>query len=134
MNDASPLPDARALLADLVALPGPPGQENAVRDYVAGHVRALGYEAREDAKGNLLVPLGDGDAAARPSVVVTAHLDEIALLVTRIEADGALQVAPLGGAHVWKWGEGPVEAMGKNGVFVPGDVVADRVFLAGRAG
>lgn len=119
MNDAL-LPDARALLADLVALPGPPGQENAVRDYVAGHVRALGYEAREDAKGNLIVSLGSDGNATRPTVVVTAHLDEIALIVTRVEADGALQVAPLGGAHVWKWGEGPVEVMGKNGPFVPG--------------
>jgi len=117
MNEGT-LPAARALLADLVALPGPPGQENAVRDYVAEHARALGYEAREDAKGNLLVPLGD--SGVRPTVVVTAHLDEIALLVTRIEADGALQVTPLGGAHVWKWGERPVEVIGKNGAFVPG--------------
>jgi len=117
---ADTLPDARTLLADLVALPGPPGQENAVREYVAGHARALGYEAHEDAKGNLIVPLSSSGGAIRPSIVVTAHLDEIALLVTRIEADGAFQVAPLGGAHVWKWGEGAVEAMGKNGASVPG--------------
>jgi putative aminopeptidase FrvX len=46
--------------------------------------------------------------------VVTAHLDEIALMVTAVPRDGVLPVAPLGGAHPWKWGEGPVELLATN--------------------
>lgn len=107
------------LLADLVALPGPPGQEKRVRDYVGERARALGYACRVDAKGNLLAAPTDA-WPERPRVVVTAHLDEIALLVTGIEADGAIRVAALGGAHPWKWGEGPVEVLASGDVLVPG--------------
>lgn len=107
------------LLADLVALPGPPGQEDAVRDYLEAHARALGLPCRTDAKGNLLVaptPIWPEN----PAIVVTAHMDEIALLVTGVDGEGGLHVAPLGGVFPWKWGEGPVEALARDGVFVPG--------------
>ena len=107
------------LLRDLVALPGPPGQEDAVRAYVRARAEGLGLVPVEDAKGNLLVSLG-APMPERPPTVVTAHLDEIALMVTGVEEDGALSVAPLGGAHPWKWGEGPVEALAAGGAFVPG--------------
>ncbi len=118
------LPAPLELLRELVALPGPPGQETAVRETVAAHVRAVGGYSETDAKGNLLATTGKA-LPEKPSVVVTAHLDEIALLVSRIEADesgdgtGVLRVQSLGGAHPWKWGEGPVEIMA-NGVFLPG--------------
>jgi Cellulase M and related proteins len=109
-----PLPDPQSLLAELVAAPGPPGQEDAVRNAVAAHIRSLGLPARVDAKGNLLTAAAPA-LPERPRVVVTAHLDEIALIVTGIEMDGALRVAPLGGAHPWKWGEGPVEVLASRG-------------------
>src|SRR4051812_45832518 len=98
----------RELLAELVAAPGPPGEEEAIRAVVARHLDLLGVAHRTDAKGNLLAWLG-GEEPARPDVVVAAHLDEIALMVTSVEADGGLSVSALGGAHAWKWGEGPVE-------------------------
>jgi putative aminopeptidase FrvX len=109
----------RDLLRDLVSLPGPPGQEERVRDYLSRRVVERGFACRTDAKGNLLVAAGAA-WPERPAVVVTAHLDEIALLVTGIEPNGALRVAPLGGAHPWKWGEGPVEALGRGGEMLPG--------------
>jgi putative aminopeptidase FrvX len=114
------LPDAADLLRDLVALPGPPGQEGAVRAYIRERAAGLGLHVEEDAKGNLLACAGDR-LPERPAVVVTAHLDEIALLVSGIDPDGALRVLPLGGVYPWKWGEGPVEAMAsRGGVYVPG--------------
>jgi putative aminopeptidase FrvX len=96
------------LIRELVALPGPPGQEDEVRDAVARHVETLGFESRVDAKGNLLVGLSEA-SFNRARVVVTAHLDEIALMVSQVLADGTLRVVPLGGIHPWKWGEQPVE-------------------------
>lgn len=120
MPDQAKLPfSADELLRDLVALPGPPGQEGAVRAYVRGQIARLGLSWRDDAKGNLLVWAG-ADPPPRPDVVVTAHLDEIALLVTGIDPDGAVRVSALGGAFPWKWGEGPVDLMARDGNRVPG--------------
>src|SRR4051812_6050996 len=102
--------DSTQLIRELVAQPGPPGQEEAIRDLVAQQTAALGYESHADAKGNLLVEL-PGTAGAKPRVVVTAHLDEIALMVQCVERDGAVRVVALGGAYPWKWGEQPVEIM-----------------------
>ncbi len=108
--------DSLELLKELVAIPGPPGQEEAVREAVNAHVQALGLASETDAKGNLRVTVG-GDAG--PRVVVTAHLDEIALMVSRIEPDGKLRVTTMGGVLPWKWGEQPVELLTRDGA-LPG--------------
>ncbi|MBV9850798.1 MAG: M20/M25/M40 family metallo-hydrolase [Armatimonadetes bacterium] len=101
--------NALNLIRDLVALPGPPGQEEAVRAAVAAHAGALGCAHEDDARGNLLIaPPAVGVVPQQPNVVVMAHLDEIALLVVRVEEDGRLVVTNLGGLLPWKWGEGPV--------------------------
>jgi len=107
--DRSARLDPLELLRELVAVPGPPGREEPVRAALEGRLAALGWEAEADPRGNLLVPLeGRGGA---PRVVVTAHLDEIALMVERIEPDGRLRVRPLGGLYPWKWGERTVEIL-----------------------
>jgi putative aminopeptidase FrvX len=118
-----PLPPSSDMLRHLVALPGPPGREDPVREAVAGYVDMLGLAHSTDAAGNLLVSLGGATNEQRPSVVVTAHLDEIALMVTAVPRDGILPVSPLGGAHPWKWGEGPVELLATKGgrtAYLPG--------------
>lgn len=96
------------LLQELVSIPGPPGQETTVRYALEAHLKRFGAKSRVDAKGNLLVALGSSD---RPKVVVTAHMDEIAMLVRRVEADGSLTVGELGGLFPWKIGEGPVQVL-----------------------
>ncbi len=101
------------LLQELVSVPGPPGQEGLVRDVLVGHLDRLGYDHSTDAKGNLVVRLGKG----KSKVVVTAHMDEIALFVCSINADGSLKVASLGGIFPWKLGEGPVTIMASKGSF-----------------
>ena len=99
-----PLPEVLDLLQELVSIPGPPGQEGLVAEALAHHVSTLGLTPTVDAKGNLLVKIGDGD----PNIVVTAHMDEIAMIVRSVEPDGTLTVGALGGLHPWKVGEGPV--------------------------
>jgi putative aminopeptidase FrvX len=93
------------LLQELVSLPAPPGQERLVRDAVSRHVDRLGFKHRQDAKGNLLV------GSEQPRIVVTAHMDEIAMIVRLIEPDGSLIVGALGGIYPWKLGEGPVSIL-----------------------
>lgn len=102
--------DAVKLLQEFIRAPGPPGQEDAIRDCVAEYVAKLGRKHRTDSKGNLVVDLG-----ANPSVVVTAHLDEIAMLVRSVEASGAVRVGALGGLYPWKLGECPVAILASGG-------------------
>lgn len=97
------------LLQDLVSIPGPPGQEDLVRDYLIEKVQAMGHTWSVDAKGNLHVPLGPD-----PKIVVTAHMDEIAMIV-RSNSDEGLTVGPLGGLHPWKLGECPVQVLTASG-------------------
>ena len=98
-----PLPDPLNLLAELVAIPGPPGQEARVADALERHLTALGLQSGRDAKGNLIVA---GDGPVR--LAVTAHMDEIAMMVRSVRPDGTLVLAPLGGLFPWKLGEIPL--------------------------
>ncbi len=100
--------DPLALLQELVSIPGPPGQEEAVRAALSAHVATLGLESRTDAKGNLIVDL---QAGVKPKIMVTAHMDEIAMIVRAVGPDGSLSVTSLGGLLPWKLGEGPVEIL-----------------------
>jgi len=97
------------LLEEFVGAIGPPGEERQIREALSAKVSYLGLTPETDAKGNLLVKLGSSD---KPKVVVTAHLDEIAMIVRRIESDGRLSVTSLGGLFPWKIGEGPVQILG----------------------
>jgi putative aminopeptidase FrvX len=106
---AKPTLDPKQILQDLIALPGPPGQEDLVRDYVATKARALGCVAEFDQRGNLLISApGASSINPKPRIIVMAHLDEIAMIVERVEDDGRLKVTQLGGLFPWKIGEGPV--------------------------
>jgi putative aminopeptidase FrvX len=111
--------DSIDLIRQLVAIPGPPGEEQAVTEWLTSRLNAMGYAPTIDAKGNLCVKLAGSSNG--PTVLVTAHMDEIALMITRIEEDGRLRVAAVGGVYTWKWGEGPVEILTRQGM-VPGIV------------
>jgi putative aminopeptidase FrvX len=108
--------DSLELIKELVAEPGPPGQEEPVRAVVEKRVRKLEYESEVDAKGNLLVQLPGQSKDGGVRILVTAHLDEIALMVSVIGPDGAVGVVPLGGLFPWKWGEQPVEILSREPV------------------
>lgn len=108
--------DTTEIIRELVAIPGAPGREEPVRAAVATHVAALGYKAHIDAKGNLLVTVPETNSPDKhPYIVVTAHLDELALMVSRVERDGSVRVVPMGGLNPWKWGEQPVEIWAAEG-------------------
>lgn len=103
--------DHLELLAELVAIPGPPGQEELVAEAVGRHVCSLGHGFEQDAKGNVIVRL----SSHHPKVIVTAHMDEIAMIVRSISPNGALTVGALGGLFPWKAGEGPVQVLSPTG-------------------
>lgn len=106
------------LLDELLMARGPGGQENEVRAVCHGELIKYCDRVWTDAAGNL-VGLIAGNAEIGPAVKVMAHLDEIAMIVKRVEDDGALRVVALGGANPVNFGVCPVDILAETTV-LPG--------------
>lgn len=97
------------LLERLLTAHAPPGAEGEVDAIVMEEVRPLAASVRQDAAESIVIHFrGTGGGAP---VAVTAHKDEISLMVKRVQEDGRLRVRPLGGLHAWAVGEGPVDVL-----------------------
>lgn len=80
-------------LREVTALPGLTGSEGPAAEYVAAAFRPLADEVKIDRLNNVVARLkGDG-----PKVLFAAHIDEIGLMVVKIEEDGALRMGNVGG-------------------------------------
>ncbi|MGY1685293.1 M42 family metallopeptidase [Geodermatophilus sp. SYSU D00867] len=106
---ATPLPD---LLDELLRTYGPCGEEQSVRDLVRRELEPLADEVSVDAAGNLVALLHGRDRSA-PAVRVMAHLDELSMMVKRVEPDGTLRVSSLGVMYPGNFGLGPVAVLGR---------------------
>jgi putative aminopeptidase FrvX len=109
---------ALKLFRRLLSVPSPSGREERLADVLRGLLDELGYAHETDGSGNVTVRLTGAAPAARP-MMLAAHMDEIAMVVTGIEDDGRLRVDRSGGLYPAKIGEGPVEIVGDDGI-VPG--------------
>ncbi|MDV6374261.1 M42 family metallopeptidase [Deinococcus arenicola] len=86
------------VLMHLSNLPGVPGQEDAVRDFVLAELDGLADDVRVDALGNVIATRnGEGKKGKRERVMVSAHMDEIGFLVRFIDEKGFVRVQALGG-------------------------------------
>jgi len=85
----------RELTTRLMLIPGLSGYEGRVRKAIAAELSALGIASRSDRLGNLIATL-PGDATA-PSVMLFAHMDQLGLVVRKIETSGLIRVERLGG-------------------------------------
>lgn len=101
----------RALLQELLLAYGPCGQEDEVREICRREMAPLADELSIDAAGNL-VALIRGSKPDAASTRVLAHLDELSMLVKRIEPDGTLRLTPLGTMYPANFGLGPVAILG----------------------
>jgi putative aminopeptidase FrvX len=106
-----------ALLNELLVTHSPLGDERELRELLQPYFERCCDETQVIG-GETLVGKIAGRGLA-PAVQVHAHMDEISMIVKRIDADGVLHVEPLGGALAWKYGEGPVEILGDRQI-VPG--------------
>jgi putative aminopeptidase FrvX len=106
------LPDHPALqLFSELLVASPSGREAALAAIVRQKLTDWEIPHEQDGMGNVIVRL-DGRFPQAPRMMVAAHMDEIGLVVTKINLDGSLQVDKTGGLHPWKLGEGPVEILG----------------------
>jgi putative aminopeptidase FrvX len=101
--------EAHGLLRELLTTYGPCGQEDAVRDVCRRELEPLVDETSVDPAGNLVGLLRGGDA---PAVRLMAHMDELSMIVKRVEPDGTLHVAQLGTMYPGNFGLCPVSILG----------------------
>jgi putative aminopeptidase FrvX len=59
----------------------------------------------------------DGNGQAADSIRVMVHMDELSMIVKRINDDGSLRVNPLGAIYPFSLGQGPVDILGDKEVF-----------------
>ena len=79
----------------LLAVDSTTGQYREIQEKTAEMIRDLGFAPLFTRKGGVLADLGGGGEA----LVITAHLDDIGLMVRHINADGTLNVCPVGGLY-----------------------------------
>ncbi len=83
------------LMEELTNAPGPSGFEGPVRTIVERELRAAGADISHDGLGSVIGEIpGPSDG---PRIMVTAHLDEVGLMVQYIRPDGFLLFKKLGG-------------------------------------
>ena len=79
----------------LLAVDSTTGQYEEIQKLLCRELEEMGYEYRLIHKGGVIADLGgEGNA-----LVVTAHLDDIGLMVRHVNADGTLNVCPVGGLY-----------------------------------
>lgn len=113
------------LLQELLWTYGPCGQEDAVRALCARELEPFVDDMWTDDAGNLIGYIGAANApvndlahrakhTAGPSAAtrVMAHMDELSMLVKRVEADGTLHLTELGVMYPGNFGLGPVALLG----------------------
>ena len=79
----------------LTELPGAPGNEHAVRQYMRGELEKYADEVVQDHLGGIFgVRKGPENG---PKVLVAGHMDEVGFMVTQVTENGMIRFQPLGG-------------------------------------
>lgn len=81
------------LLKKLVESPSVSGSEKNVRDLLVKELKPHVNEVRIDKIGNLIARKGSGS----PKIMITAHMDEIGLMVKHVDDNGFISFEPIGG-------------------------------------
>lgn len=98
------------LLRETTQIPGAPGYEHKIRNFISEQMKPYVDEVYADPMGNLIA-LKKGTSGKR--IMIAAHMDEISFIVSHIDDDGFIKVQPLGG-------------------FDPKTLTAQRVILHGK--
>lgn len=100
----------KQMLKDLLLSFGPSGREDPVAACVERYAAPYADDIRRDALGNLIVHRS-GTSGKR--IMLSAHMDQIGLIVVDIDENGFLRVAPVGGLS-------PIIAAAREVVFANG--------------
>jgi len=83
------------LLRELTCLNGAAGDEDAVRDYICDKIRPISDLLEIDNMGNVIAY--KRGVSSDKKIMLSAHMDEVALMVTAIKDDGTLKFSDVGG-------------------------------------
>ena len=87
----------KELIKQLTEAYGPSGHEGPIRELIRTAVEPLVDRVRVDALGNLIAEKA-GTGAGR-KVMLAAHMDEIGVIVSYVDAKGFLRFQPIGGVN-----------------------------------
>ena len=82
-------------LKRLCLVNGVSGNEDDVRDYICKEIMGKA-EVSYDNLGNLIV-FKKGKKTPKNKVMISAHMDEVGMIVSYINSDGTLKISPVGG-------------------------------------
>ena len=88
----------KPLIQKLVETQGPSGYESQIRSVIRVEIEPYVDEMHVDAMGNLIARKGDGGAEGI-KVMLAAHIDEIGIMVTQVDANGFVRFTTLGGVR-----------------------------------
>ncbi len=88
----------KSLIKKLVETVGPSGYELKVREVVRDEIESFADEIRVDAMGNLIVRKGEKRENGK-RIMLSAHMDEIGIMVTHVDKNGFARFATIGGVH-----------------------------------
>lgn len=87
-------PNAIAFLKTLLDTPGPSGYEAAAAKAWRDEAATFAASVSADAHGNSMATV---NPEGTPTVMLAGHIDEIGVIVTYIDDDGYVYIAPIGG-------------------------------------
>jgi len=76
-------PRLKEYLLDLVKIPGPSGHEDRVAEYIKQNINSFVSQVNIDDMGNVIA-IREGRSEG-PRFMLTAHMDEVSMVVTRVE-------------------------------------------------
>ncbi|WP_390624729.1 M42 family metallopeptidase [Anthocerotibacter panamensis] len=100
-----------ATIEQLVLLHSPSGDEREMDHHLLQVLTGGKARVWQDEAGNVIAHFSG--ASAEKALAITAHKDEIGMIVHRVEADGRLRLNRLGGSFPWIYGEGVVDVLGR---------------------
>ena len=88
----------KSLIKKLVESVGPSGYEYKVREIVQAEVEAYADDIKVDAMGNLIVRKGEKKNDGK-TIMLSAHIDEIGIMVTHVDKNGFARFTTIGGVR-----------------------------------
>lgn len=115
------------LIQELSNLPGVSGDEGKVREFIRGQLTKMRIQHHVDTMGNIYArSRGPEKEGPDPDLMLSAHMDEVGLMVAGVEKSGHLRFYPVGGINPWSLVSKPVK-IGKEEV--PGVIGAKAIHL-----
>ncbi len=88
----------KSLIQKLVETVSPSGYEAPIREIIRAEIEPFVDETRVDALGNLIARRGMGGPDGL-KIMLSAHIDEIGVIVTHVDEKGFLRFVPIGGVR-----------------------------------